>query len=121
MTGLYFYDNEVIGYAKSLKPSPRGEFEITDINNIYLKNNNLSVHIVDGSTTWLDTGTHDSLIDASSLVKTIEKRQGLKVSCPEEIAWRNNWISDDDVLQISSLMKKNQYAIYLENLIKNNS
>ena len=117
ITGLYFYDDKVVEYVKKLKPSARGELEITDLNNLYLKDNLLSVENLNRGYAWLDTGTHDSLLEASHFVATIEKRQGLKISCPEEIAWRNNWITLEKVLEISKLYKNTSYGEYLKNLI----
>ncbi len=118
VTGLYFYDNEAIEYAKSLKPSQRGELEITDLNKRYLKNNKLFVEKMDRGYTWLDTGTHDSLLEASQLIATIEKRQGLKVACPEEIAFRKNWITSSDLERLAEPLAKNQYGQYLFRIIK---
>jgi glucose-1-phosphate thymidylyltransferase len=119
VTGLYFYDNEVIEFAKRLKPSPRGELEITDLNKLYLLNNNLSIEIMDRGYSWLDTGTHDSLLDASQFISTIENRQGLKISCPEEIAFKNGWISVEKVEELANNLIKSQYGKYLMNIIKN--
>jgi len=118
VTGLYFYDNDAIEYAKSLKPSQRGELEITDLNKRYLKNNKLFVEKMGRGYTWLDTGTHDSLLEASQLIATIEKRQGLKVACPEEIAFRKNWITSSDLERLAEPLAKNQYGQYLLKIIK---
>ena len=116
ITGLYFYNNKVIDYAKSLKPSKRGEFEITDLNKIYLSNNNLKVKLLGRGFTWLDAGTHDSLLEASSFVQTIEKRQGLKIACLEEIAFDNKWIDKSLLLKESEKYKNNDYGKYLKYL-----
>ena len=118
ITGLYFYDSLVVDYAKDLKPSKRGELEITDINQLYLKNNKLSVELMGRGIAWLDTGTFDSLLEASNFIRTLEKRQGLKISCPEEIAWRKGWINDSQLLKISKLQIKSGYGEYLLNLLK---
>ena len=116
ITGLYFYNNKVIDYAKSLKPSKRGEFEITDLNKIYLSNNNLKVKLLGRGFAWLDAGTHDSLLEASSFVQTIEKRQGLKIACLEEIAFDNKWIDKSLLLKESEKYKNNDYGKYLKYL-----
>jgi len=111
--GLYFYDNRVVEVAKNVKPSPRGELEITDINNFYLEDETLNVQLLSRGTAWLDTGTHDSLLDASNFIATIERRQGLKVCCPEEIAFRLGYISADQLETLAQPMKKNGYGQYL--------
>ena len=113
VTGLYFYDNTVVKYAKELKPSKRGELEITDLNRIYLEAGKLDVVTFNRGMTWLDTGTHQSLADATDFVKMIEEHQGLKISCPEEIAFNNGWITREQLLQQAELMKKNQYGQHL--------
>jgi glucose-1-phosphate thymidylyltransferase len=117
VTGLYFYDNQVIDIAANLKPSPRGELEITDVNKAYLAQQQLNVEIMGRGYAWLDTGTHQSLIEASNFIETIESRQGLKVACPEEIAWRNRWISDEDVANLAKPLAKSGYGEYLLQLL----
>ncbi|ELY2909003.1 glucose-1-phosphate thymidylyltransferase RfbA [Cronobacter dublinensis] len=119
VTGLYFYDNDVISIAKQIKPSARGELEITDINDTYLRNSKLKVELLGRGFAWLDTGTHDSLIEAGCFVETVQKRQGMMVACPEEIAWRNNWLSDDELLAIGAGLRKNDYGKYLLQLTEN--
>lgn len=117
VTGLYFYDNKVVEYAKNLKPSARGELEITDLNRIYLDNNELSVTLLGDGFTWLDTGTHESLVDATNFVKTIEDHQHRKIACLEEIAYKNNWIDDKQMMEIYEIYKKNQYGTYLKRIL----
>lgn len=118
VTGLYFYDHKVVELAKNLKPSARGELEITDLNKLYLDNNELYVEMMDRGYAWLDTGTHDSLLEAGQFISTIENRQGLKVACPEEIAYRKQWISKADLENLAKPLMKNQYGEYLLKLIK---
>jgi glucose-1-phosphate thymidylyltransferase len=117
VTGLYFYDQQAVQLAKSLKPSPRGELEITDLNRLYLEKNQLNVEIMGRGYAWLDTGTHESLLEASQFVATIERRQGLKVSCPEEIAYRKGWIDAVALEHLAQSLKKTAYGQYLLNLL----
>jgi glucose-1-phosphate thymidylyltransferase len=117
VTGLYFYDNQVLDIARDLKPSARGEYEITDVNKHYLARGQLTVEVMGRGLAWLDTGTHESLLQASTFIETIEKRQGLKVACPEEIAYRLGYISKDDLERIGSAMNKNNYGQYLLSLL----
>ena len=117
VTGLYFYDNRVVKYAKNLKPSARGELEITDLNRIYLEEKELHVELLGQGFTWLDTGTHESLVEATNFVKTIEQHQHRKIACLEEIAYLNGWISKEDVLKVYELLKKNQYGQYLKDVL----
>ncbi|MBR4962984.1 MAG: glucose-1-phosphate thymidylyltransferase RfbA [Muribaculaceae bacterium] len=118
VVGLYFYPNRVVEIAKSIKPSARGELEITTVNNVFKEEQGLKISLLGRGFAWLDTGTHESLFDASNFIGTIEKRQGLKVACLEEIAYRNRWITAKDVLTIAEPMKKNQYGQYLINLVE---
>lgn len=117
VTGLYFYDNRVVEYAKSLKPSKRGELEITDLNRMYLEQGELNVELLGQGFTWLDTGTHESLVEATNFVMTVEKHQHRKIACLEDIAYMNGWITREDVLETYEVMKKNQYGQYLKDVI----
>ena len=117
VTGLYFYDNKVVEYAKNLKPSARGELEITDLNRIYLDKGTLNVELLGQGFTWLDTGTHESLVEATNFVKTVETHQHRKIACLEEIAYLNGWINKDDVLKVYEVLKKNQYGQYLNDVL----
>lgn len=117
VTGLYFYDNHVVEYAKALKPSARGELEITDLNRVYLERGELNVELLGQGFTWLDTGTHESLVDATNFVKTMEQHQHRKLACLEEIAYLNGWISRDDLMKAADKLKKNQYGAYLKDVL----
>ena len=117
--GLYFYDNDVLQIAKNLKPSPRGELEITDVNKEYLKRERLQVEVLGRGIAWLDMGTHESLLQASTFIETVENRQGLKICCPEEIAFHKGWISAGKVEETARGMKNSQYGKYLLKLIQN--
>lgn len=118
VTGIYFYDQNVVDYAKKITKSERGELEITDLNNIYIKKGKLKTEIFGRGSAWFDTGTHDSLLEASNFIYSLEKRQSLKIGCPEEVAWRNKWINNDQLLSLAKLSRKNDYGRYLEELIK---
>ena len=117
VTGLYFYDNRAVEYAKSLKPSKRNELEITDLNRIYLDRGELNVELLGQGFTWLDTGTHESLVDATNFVKTVETHQHRKIGCLEEIAYLNGWITKEEVMQVYEVLKKNQYGQYLKDVL----
>ena len=118
VTGLYFYDGQVVDMARRLQPSPRGELEITDLNRLYLEQNQLNVEIMGRGYAWLDTGTHDSLLDAGQFIATLERRQGLKIACPEEIAWRHGWIGAAQLQRLAQPLAKNGYGQYLLRLLQ---
>jgi glucose-1-phosphate thymidylyltransferase len=118
VTGLYFYDGRVTELAKSLEPSPRGELEITDLNRLYLDAGQLEVELMGRGVAWLDTGTHETLLEAATFIEVIQRRQGFKISCPEEIAWRLGYIDDAQLLAVAGRLSQNEYGRYLENLVQ---
>jgi glucose-1-phosphate thymidylyltransferase len=118
VTGLYFYDNDVIDIARNIKPSHRGELEITDVNKIYLERGDLHVEVMSRGTAWLDTGTHNSLLDAANFIRVVEERQGLKIACPEEVAYRMGYINAEQLLALAAPLEKSGYGIYLQSLLR---
>ena len=116
--GLYFYDSKVVEYARQIKPSPRGELEITDLNRVYLEQGKLKVEVLPRGTAWLDTGTFDSLADATNFIRTVQSRQGLSVGCPEEIAWCHGWLSDEQLREVATPLTKSGYGSYLLGLLR---
>jgi glucose-1-phosphate thymidylyltransferase len=117
VTGLYFYDNDVVDIARNIRPSPRGELEITDVNKAYLARGDLKVEVMSRGTAWLDTGTHNSLLDAANFIRVVEERQGLKIACPEEVAFRMGYISAEQLLALAAPLEKSGYGLYLQQLL----